>query len=101
MLFECNTLGGVSGYTSLSLFHGGSKPSPSCSFILAVKRLLTPSVCIGEPTLGADGRQTAEDRHHAESVSRIVCNSALSKMFLIYQLGLTTAVTKIRLFKKA
>lgn len=37
--------------TSLSLFHGGSKPSPSCSLILAEKRLLTPSVCSGEPTL--------------------------------------------------
>lgn len=46
----------VSGYTSLSLFHGGSKPSLSCSLTLAEKRLLTPSVCSREPTLGADGR---------------------------------------------
>lgn len=81
----------VSGYTSLSLFHGGSKPSLSCSLTLAEKRLLTPSVQQGAHAGSRWQTQTAEDRHHAESVSRIVFNSTLSKMFLIHQLSLKIA----------
>lgn len=39
---------------------------------------------VGSPHWSRWPTQTAEDRYHAESVSRIVFNSALSKMFLIH-----------------
>lgn len=107
MTFECNTLGVPEKSSSidkfLSLFLGGSKLSPSYSLILAVKRLMTPSVWIRKPALGADGRDTdcRGQIYVWREFRRNVFNSALSETFLMYQLSLTTAqLQKLEFSKK-